>query len=243
VLIFSLFQTRMIGSKEGPCVLNPSFSQLKFGLGTIEILCVSATTLGLYDNLLPTYITHLRKLNIAFEPLSLLHQLIVWLNGTTIITLVLFLTWMVVVTALPSDQGFGGILRNYVGFFLSAFSSFISGSDDIIIVELSAIYHWLIIAKDLGVVEFVCYSDYLVCINLINGCREKYHVYTVLIQDMKELLHQVNVTICHTLREGNQCADFSQSFEFLRMLISSFTLLPQLDCSTFLKVTLMEPSF
>jgi len=42
----------------------------------------------------------------------------------------------------------------------------------------------------------------------MNGRREKYHVYVVLVQDIKEPLHQSNVTICHTLREGNQCADF-----------------------------------
>jgi len=36
----------------------------------------------------------------------------------------------------------------------------------------------------------------------------KFHNYAVLIQDIKELFDHVNVTICHTLREGNQCADF-----------------------------------
>jgi hypothetical protein len=30
----------------------------------------------------------------------------------------------------------------------------------------------------------------------------------VLIQDIKELLSQANVSLHHTLREGNQCADF-----------------------------------
>ena len=63
-------------------------------------------------------------------------------------------------------------------------------------------------AKDLGHAEFACYSDSLVCINLINGPIEKYHIYVVLIQDIKYLLHQINVTVSHTLREGNQCADF-----------------------------------
>jgi hypothetical protein len=29
-----------------------------------------------------------------------------------------------------------------------------------------------------------------------------------LIQDIKELLSQTNVSLYHTLREGNQCADF-----------------------------------
>lgn len=76
------------------------------------------------------------------------------------------------------------------------------------LAELLTIYHGLIIAQNLGFVELVCYSDSLVCINLIKGRLEKYHVYVVFIQDIKELLHQSNVTVCHTLREGNQCADF-----------------------------------
>jgi hypothetical protein len=29
-----------------------------------------------------------------------------------------------------------------------------------------------------------------------------------MIQNIKELLSQINVSLCHTLREGNQCADF-----------------------------------
>lgn len=126
----------------------------------------------------------------------------------------------------PIRSRFGEILRNNVGFFLSIFSGFIPGSYEIILAELFAIYHGLIITKDLGFVELVCCSDSLVYINLINGRQEKYHVYTVLIQDIKEPLHQINVTIWHTLREGNRCADSSQNFEFLQMLISSFTLLP-----------------
>jgi len=31
----------------------------------------------------------------------------------------------------------------------------------------------------------------------------KFHAYAVLVQDIKELIDQINVTICHTLREGN----------------------------------------
>lgn len=36
----------------------------------------------------------------------------------------------------------------------------------------------------------------------------KFHIYAVLIQEIKELMTQMNVTVCHTLCEGNQCADF-----------------------------------
>ncbi|MCI54252.1 replication protein A1-like protein, partial [Trifolium medium] len=56
--------------------------------------------------------------------------------------------------------------------------------------------------------ELVCYSDSLHCINIIKGPQSKYHVHAVLIQDIKELISQSNVTLQHTLKEGNQCADF-----------------------------------
>jgi len=109
---------------------------------------------------------------------------------------------------IPVRTSFGGILRNYAGLFLSGFSGYIQDSDDIMLAELSAIYHGLIMAKNLGYAKLVCYSDSLVCINLINGPVENYHVYAVLIQDIKDLLLHSIVTVCHTLREGNQCADF-----------------------------------
>ncbi|MCI72997.1 N-hydroxycinnamoyl/benzoyltransferase, partial [Trifolium medium] len=38
--------------------------------------------------------------------------------------------------------------------------------------------------------------------------QSKYHVHAVLIQDIKELISHSNVTLQHTLREGNQCEDF-----------------------------------
>jgi len=36
----------------------------------------------------------------------------------------------------------------------------------------------------------------------------RYHVYAVLIQDVKDLIGQSNIIVCHTLRERNHCADF-----------------------------------
>jgi len=35
-----------------------------------------------------------------------------------------------------------------------------------------------------------------------------YRVYVVSIQDVKDLIGQSNVIVCHTLREGNQCTDY-----------------------------------
>lgn len=65
------------------------------------------------------------------------------------------------------------------------------------------IFHGLSIAT-----ELVCYSDSLLSINLISGISSRYHVHAVLIQDIKDKLSQMNVSLRHTLREGNHCADF-----------------------------------
>jgi len=35
-----------------------------------------------------------------------------------------------------------------------------------------------------------------------------FHVYAVLIQDMKDLIEQSNIIVCHTFIEENQCEDF-----------------------------------
>jgi hypothetical protein len=56
--------------------------------------------------------------------------------------------------------------------------------------------------------ELVFYSDSLHCVNLIKGPQVRYHIHAILIQDIKELLSHTNVSLHHTLREGNQCGDF-----------------------------------
>ncbi|KAK2445291.1 hypothetical protein QL285_016239 [Trifolium repens] len=108
----------------------------------------------------------------------------------------------------PTRSGFGGIIRNTFGHYLADYSGFIPETTDILLVELYAIYKGLLLAKNMSIDELVCYFDSLHCINLIKGPQVKYHIYAVLIQDIKELLSQTNASLHHTLREGNQCADF-----------------------------------
>jgi len=103
---------------------------------------------------------------------------------------------------------FGGIIRNSAGYCLSGFSGCINVSSDILYAELYAINHGLIFAKSLNIIELVCYTDSLHCINLLKGPPMRYHVYAVLIQDVKDLIGQSNVIVCHTLGEGTHCADF-----------------------------------
>jgi len=71
----------------------------------------------------------------------------------------------------------------------------------------------LLLAKDLEIINLVCCSDSLHCINLIKGPFLEFHMYGVLIQDIKELIEQSFVTVHHTLREGNQYADYMAKLE------------------------------
>lgn len=108
----------------------------------------------------------------------------------------------------PQRSGFGGLLRNHVGGFISGFSGYIANSDDILLAELSAIFNGLHMVRALGITDFVCYSDSLHSVSLINGSPLKFHIYATLIQDIKDLLNLSNTSVLHTLREGNYCADF-----------------------------------
>lgn len=108
----------------------------------------------------------------------------------------------------PIRTGFGGIIRNTHGFYLAGFSGYINNSNDILFAELTAIYRGLRLAINMGLNDLICYSDSLISINLINVSTPSYHTYAVLIQDIKDLLHDSNFTLHHTLREGNHSADF-----------------------------------
>jgi hypothetical protein len=50
----------------------------------------------------------------------------------------------------PTRTGFGGVLRNDSGLFIVGFSDFIPDSNDILLAELSAIYHGITIGKRFG---------------------------------------------------------------------------------------------
>ena len=107
----------------------------------------------------------------------------------------------------PQRCGFGVLLRNNASFFVSGFSGYIAISTDILLAELYAIFHGLQMVSALGISDFVCYSDSLLSIILINGPPLKFHLYATLIQDIKDLLILTNTHVLHTLREGNYCDD------------------------------------
>jgi hypothetical protein len=105
-------------------------------------------------------------------------------------------------------SGFDDIIRNTFWHYLAGFPAFILETSDILFVELYVIYKGLMLARDMSIDELLCYSDSLHCVNIIKGPQIKFHIHVVLIQNIKELFSQTNVSLHHTLREGNQCADF-----------------------------------
>jgi ribonuclease HI len=108
----------------------------------------------------------------------------------------------------PTRTGYGGILRNHTGSFISAFSGYIDHSQDILFAELSALYQGLTLAINLNYEEVACYTDSLLTVKLIKEDLNQFHVYAVLIQNIKDLLISRNYSLHHSLREGNQCADW-----------------------------------
>ena len=108
----------------------------------------------------------------------------------------------------PIRAGYGGLIRNNAGLFLKGFFGFIQASMCILLAELTSIHKGFHLAVDMGIKDLVCFSDSQPSINLITRVVSKFHVYAVLIQDIKDLLASRNFTIFHTFREGNHCADF-----------------------------------
>jgi len=111
----------------------------------------------------------------------------------------------------------------------------------ILFIRFFTIYSWLFW-------HIVCWAlciyiyDSLHCINLLKGPTSKFLVYVVLIQDVKDLIEQNNFIVFHTLREGNQCADFMAKQEPLQML--SCCTMPPLRMISWISLgwMLLEPS-
>lgn len=108
----------------------------------------------------------------------------------------------------PGRAGFGGLLRNLDGAWLLGFAGTIGVSTSLH-AELCALYHGLLVAWSRGYRRLTCYSDSQIAIDLLKNEVPKFHQQAALICSIKDLLQrQWEVSILHTLREGNQCADF-----------------------------------
>jgi len=146
------------------------------------------------------------------------HWLIDLLSGTITVTLVSFLMLMVVVLAFLR-----GVFINNAGFCLIIyFFGFLQSCSNILLAKLYVINKGLLLAKDTSIDELVCYSNSLYCINLIEGQKTRYHLYATLIQEIKNLLFNSNVSVSHTFQEGNHCSDFMARLRMIRHALSFF---------------------
>jgi ribonuclease HI len=103
--------------------------------------------------------------------------------------------------------GFGGLLRDNAGAFLGGFYG-AADQPNILYAEIMAILHGLELCWNKGFRNVACFSDSLQAITLIEQGVLPYHSFANELQIITQLRNRTwNVTIEHTLREGNRCVD------------------------------------
>jgi len=108
----------------------------------------------------------------------------------------------------PGRSGFGGLIRNNNGDWLLGFSGFCSITS-CLAAELYAIFHGLRIAYDAGHMNIILESDSRMTFDLIMSDVQAHHPHAPLISQIVQLQHRDwIVNFHHTLRQGNECADW-----------------------------------
>jgi ribonuclease HI len=103
--------------------------------------------------------------------------------------------------------GFGGLIRDHTGAFLGGFYGK-ADQPNILYAEIMAILHGLELCWNKGFRNVTCLSDSLQAVTLIKQGVLPYHSFANELQIITHLRNRTwNVTIKHTLREGNRCAD------------------------------------
>jgi ribonuclease HI len=105
------------------------------------------------------------------------------------------------------SAGFGGLLRNNFGNFIKGFFGTAS-QQSVLYVEVMAILHGLELCWSNGYRKITCYSDSLQVVSLIKNGVSPHHRFANEIHQVRQLLNKDwSVSVHHTLREGNACAD------------------------------------
>ncbi|KAL6494930.1 hypothetical protein OROGR_030849 [Orobanche gracilis] len=107
----------------------------------------------------------------------------------------------------PGNAGFGGLLRDSNGAWISGFLGAI-GITNNLHAELMGLLHGLQLTWENGYRKFICYSDSMDALSLINRFLPVHHHYSPVVLSIQDLLQRDwEVVLKHTLREGNFCAD------------------------------------
>ncbi|KAK7269582.1 hypothetical protein RIF29_22314 [Crotalaria pallida] len=108
----------------------------------------------------------------------------------------------------PGRAGFGGLIRNYEGDWICGFAGHFGISNNIH-MELLAVLHGLKLAWSRGFRSIECRTDRMEVLNLLKGGFNHFHLYASIIASIVDVVRRDwSVMFSHTLREGNQCADF-----------------------------------
>lgn len=107
-----------------------------------------------------------------------------------------------------SMMGTGGLVRSTMGDWLGGFSSS-EGKGDILLAELLAVKHGIMLAWHKGFKNVILESDSMDLVNLMNDRRfGQFHVYATLVGEIKRLLQcDWIMKIMHVYRDANICAD------------------------------------
>ncbi|KAF7820665.1 ribonuclease H [Senna tora] len=107
----------------------------------------------------------------------------------------------------PGKSGVGGLIRDSNGTMMAGFSVSI-GFSDILYAELFAIKYGLELAWKKGCKKVIRESDSRDALQSVEWATDV-HLYRSLIKKIRELLgREWEVKLVHTLREGNQWADY-----------------------------------
>ncbi|KAJ1392256.1 Ribonuclease H domain [Sesbania bispinosa] len=108
--------------------------------------------------------------------------------------------------------GTGGLIRDCQGAWIACFYGF-AGNVDILEAELIAILQGLRLCWDLEKHQLSCLTYSKLADQLFHQQISPFHKHATLIKEIQiYLAKDWNVTITHTLREGNYCADFLAKF-------------------------------
>ncbi|KAJ1391912.1 Ribonuclease H domain [Sesbania bispinosa] len=111
-------------------------------------------------------------------------------------------------SVMGNRAGFGGLVRNMNGEWMWGFAGFM-GEEDVLMAELTAILRGLHLCWDNNIINVKCMSDSLMAVSLIKEDVSHFHKYACLVKEIRSVINlEWTVSVSHTLREGNMCADY-----------------------------------
>lgn len=112
----------------------------------------------------------------------------------------------------PGKAGFGGLFRNSNGEWLAGFSGSCGISSNLK-AELLVIAHGLDLAWNAGYKDVICESYSKVALSLIEEGVQQSHPYAPIVDHIRKFVDfPWHLVFHHTLREGNQYADWLAKF-------------------------------